>query len=128
MTRPDQATDVTTIVDAVHRGAVRAGIIAVPAAVPGCWHDRRPAPASLLAMPPGEPFSVTGLSGIDLSTIEVAIIGTELVRAGTLERLSDTFAAVGFRRSAFPVPRGGAEGVGIVADLALVRPGEQGQL
>jgi|GEM_PF-3410855 len=79
-------------------------------------------------MPPGEPFSVTGLSGIDLSTIEVAIIGTELVRAGTLERLSDTFAPVGFRRSAFPVPRGGAEGVGIVADLALVRPGEQGQL
>jgi acyl-CoA synthetase (AMP-forming)/AMP-acid ligase II len=41
------------------------------------------------------------LSGLDLSSWEVAFNGSEPVRAHTLERFATTFAACGFRREAF---------------------------
>ncbi|MDG4771375.1 condensation domain-containing protein [Solwaraspora sp. WMMD792] len=59
------------------------------------------------------------LSDLDLSTMQVAIIGAEPVRAGTLERFSKIFAPVGFRRSVFYLGYGLAEATLFVAGRHL---------
>jgi acyl-CoA synthetase (AMP-forming)/AMP-acid ligase II len=43
----------------------------------------------------------SGLDGLDLSRWNLAFVGAEPVRAATLDRFSETFGAVGFRREAF---------------------------
>ncbi|MFO1431948.1 MAG: AMP-binding protein [Candidatus Competibacteraceae bacterium] len=56
-----------------------------------------------------EKIGDTELRGLDLSSWETAITGSEPIRATTMERFSDRFAAVGFRPSALFAGYGLAE-------------------
>lgn len=52
---------------------------------------------------PEAPEAPEGRPGFDLSSLEVAFVGAEPVRASTLSRFAETFAPCGFRRAAlFP--------------------------
>lgn len=61
------------------------------------------------------------VSGLDLSTWEVAVNGAEPVRAGTLERFAARFAPAGFRREALSPGYGLAESTLAVATVPLGR-------
>lgn len=62
------------------------------------------------------------LSTLDLSCWELALTGAEPVRAETLERFAATFAAVGFRPSAFTACYGLAEATLLVTSGARDEP------
>lgn len=57
----------------------------------------------------------TSLTGLDLSSWNLAFVGAEPVRAATLDRFAATFAGVGFRREAFYPCYGLAEATLIVS-------------
>src|SRR5205807_2426222 len=61
-------------------------------------------------------------ASLDLSCWNVAYNGAEPIRAGTLERFSQTFAASGFRREAFRTCYGLAEATLLVASSTAGQP------